>query len=114
MVSLSSKVKKALRDFLARIKDDVAPELVILYGSQARGKPKQSSDVDVAVFSSKFNKVTFVEATSYLFSKTSGLGIDLQPVGFPYREFKKSDGEYFIEVIKKQGMIVYSHGKFKI
>lgn len=114
MVSLSAKVKKALKGFIARIEDDVAPEVVILYGSQARGNLKQWSDVDVAVFSTKFNNVTFVEATSYLFSKTSGLGIDLQPVGFPYREFKKSDSDYFVEVIKKQGSIVYSHGKFKI
>ncbi|MGH2569344.1 MAG: nucleotidyltransferase domain-containing protein [Bacteroidota bacterium] len=114
MASLSAQAKKAIKKFIARIEAEIAPELVILYGSHARGGARSTSDIDIAVFAKKFNRKSFIDATSYLFSKTSGLNVDLQPVGFPFQEYLKQNGEYFIEIIKTQGVVVYAKGKFTI
>ena len=113
MASIPGKVKKTLREFVIRIEQEVSPQVVLLYGSYAKGKHKKGSDIDVAVFAKKFEGKNFIEITSYLFSKTSGMKIDLQPVGFPYHEFEKSNGEYLVELIKKEGIIIYLNGKFK-
>ncbi len=114
MVAIPTRVKKAIRTFIARIEREAQPEVVLLYGSYVRGRGRASSDVDLAVFSRAFERKNFIDSTSYLFSLTSGLDVDLQPVGFPYSEYQKRDGEYFVDLIKKEGLVVYKRGKFTI
>lgn len=114
MATIPTHVKKAIRAFIARIEEETKPEIILLYGSYARGRGRASSDVDLAVFSRAFEKKNFIDSTSYLFSFTSGLHVDVQPVGFPYSEYQKRNGEYFVNLIKKEGLVVYQRGKYTI
>lgn len=80
MDSLSPEVRKALEAFIAAVQEVVPVEAVYVFGSVARGDNREDSDLDVAVVSPHFRSMRRIDAIMLLLSKTTGLGIDLQPV----------------------------------
>ncbi|MCD4750061.1 MAG: nucleotidyltransferase domain-containing protein [Thermoanaerobaculales bacterium] len=80
MDSLSPEVMKALDVFIAAVREVVPVEAAYVFGSVARGDASEDSDLDVAVVSAHFRSMRRIDAITLLLSKTTGLGIDLQPI----------------------------------
>jgi len=80
MDSLSPEVIRTLNAFIAAVQEDVPVEAAYVFGSVARGDSGEDSDLDVAVVSPRFRSMRRIDAIILLLSKTTGLGIDLQPV----------------------------------
>ncbi|TFG01427.1 MAG: nucleotidyltransferase domain-containing protein [Promethearchaeota archaeon] len=94
-----------LKVFLKRIEKE-KPELILLYGSLAKGTFTQFSDIDVlCVFDLEFSDLRERFLHSYKYSD----GI-VQPKTLSYKEFKEGviHGNSFLYSILKDGIILYS------
>jgi hypothetical protein len=84
---IPKKVKREIVDYIAALKADSLPiRQVILFGSYAKGKSNDWSDIDLCIVSPKF-KDSFT-ATQYLWLKRQkDSGLVIEPVGFNMRDF---------------------------
>jgi len=66
MSQKDSVVRKFVEQALPRIRDQVKPELVILFGSRARGTPHGSSDIDIIVVAEAFEGMHFLKRMPFM------------------------------------------------
>jgi hypothetical protein len=59
-------VKRFARGYLPRLRDRYRPELVLVFGSRARGEALEDSDLDLLVVSEAFRGVPFLTRSSLL------------------------------------------------
>jgi predicted nucleotidyltransferase len=59
-------VERDLAPFLARLQIELQPELVLLFGSRARGDSRPYSDYDLIVVSEKFEGMRWRDRVSHL------------------------------------------------
>lgn len=107
---LNQKLKQIINDLKA-----YKPEKVILYGSQARGKAKKHSDIDLLIVK-KTNKPFQhrIGIAQQLIYKKEYLGTpkfpgDIDIRIYNPREIKKEIklGNFFVETILDQGKVIY-------
>jgi predicted nucleotidyltransferase len=101
------KIKSIVKNFIKALKKhNIKIEIVILYGSCAKGTADIDSDIDVAVISPDFGKDKFEEAI--LLKKISEevyLGISPEP--YSIEEYKQaSQNEFLYQEIIKKGKII--------
>lgn len=55
------RVRRFVREYLPRLRRRFRPELVLLFGSRARGEALDQSDLDLLVVSERFRGVSFLD-----------------------------------------------------
>lgn len=76
---VNQKILKTIQAYRKVLDDQkIKVEKLILFGSQAKGKAKSSSDIDLCVVSSQFGKNRFEERVR-LMKLTIGVGDDIEP-----------------------------------
>lgn len=68
MAAIPQKVIETIQQFLTKISTDIPIKKAVLFGSFAKVTFDQESDVDLAIFSEHFEKISRVEGTTYLFN----------------------------------------------
>lgn len=63
MVKTETQINKALREYVQLLTGTYNIFAVVLYGSYAQGKAKDTSDIDLAVFSDSFGNDPIGEMT---------------------------------------------------
>ncbi|HBB56932.1 TPA: nucleotidyltransferase [Patescibacteria group bacterium] len=99
----SAKINKTIKDYIDVIRQDMPVSKVVLFGSHAKGKAKQGSDIDIAIVSDKFGKNPRKEG-QYLFRKlwkVKNSAID--PVGYSPKDFNSSNPSPLLHEIRKHG-----------
>jgi predicted nucleotidyltransferase len=115
MAQIKEEVKKVLRDYLVKVQKDIPVDLAILYGSQAKGRPRPDSDIDIAVFSHKFRNKSRYAAQVMLQKYLRGVKADIQPIGYPTEEYSsKNELDFVVAIIKKEGIVVCRNNKILI
>ena len=100
---LSKKIRKTVEDYVAILKKDNFPiKKVIVFGSQAKNKARQDSDIDVCVISPKF-KDSF-KALHYLLMKSYEVDALIEPHPYHPKDFVNEDP--LVWEIKKTGIVV--------
>ena len=82
-------------------------EVVILYGSYAKGTANDWSDVDVAVISPDFEGMSTWQRQDMIARATVGRGYRLAPVGFASSEYDRPADSSFLREIIRTGRVVY-------
>lgn len=99
--------KKEVKKIVSQIVKHYKPEKIILFGSFAYGKPKENSDVDLAVI--KKTKKRFIkrlfEICQYI---DSWMGTDILVYTPEEWEEALEEENYFIREIAKKGKVVYA------
>ena len=102
-----------LKLYIDSITKAINVEQIILFGSYAKGKPHEYSDIDIAVISPDLDPVkSRFENTMAILNKTNLLDPDLQLIAYPSSLFhneKDTVHESFIKEIKKTGRVIYSN-----
>jgi predicted nucleotidyltransferase len=98
------RVPEGLRSVLSQyIKDldrEIGVEKAYLFGSYAKGKAGNGSDIDIAVFSNRFDNESRIDAIRYLLKKAAKYGgYDLQPVGYGTKKLRDSDDPLISEIL---------------
>ncbi|MEW6040083.1 MAG: nucleotidyltransferase domain-containing protein [Elusimicrobiota bacterium] len=110
----NDEIKRLITRFIQEIKNDIRINKIILFGSYATGKIKQSSDIDLIVVSKDFEKKDEIEAIQYLFRKASRISSLIEPIPASYSEVKNADKRDFMGQVIKYGKVIYSQGRFLI
>jgi len=99
--------EERIRSFIEKIKDEFEPELILLFGSRARGDALGSSDYDIIIVSRKFEKMGFRERIIKVYELvTEPLNVDV--LCYTPEEFKEKKRQ--ITIVKKaaeEGIVLY-------
>jgi predicted nucleotidyltransferase len=96
-------VIKRVKKFADTVKENFPVKKIILYGSYAKGTPREDSDIDVAVVLESVDD-DFLKSEAKLFQ----LKRDIDPRIEPVLLEEKNDISGFLEEILKIGEIIYS------
>ncbi len=99
-------LNKVLREYRRKLQQRIKIRQVILFGSYARGRPRDYSDVDLAIISPDFEGGT---KRDYLLLDRAARDISPLIEAFPYtpRELKKRVKGDFLDEILRTGKVVY-------
>lgn len=99
-------LKQVLERYIALLKEQIPVEQVILYGSYARGTPRDWSDIDLVVVSPAFNGGT---KEDYLLLSRAARKITPQIEAIPFRpkDLENYEQGDFIDEVLSTGKIVY-------
>jgi predicted nucleotidyltransferase len=104
MASIPTKVIESVKQFLTKISSEVPVKKAVLFGSFAKGTFDKDSDVDLAIFSDYFEKVSRVEGTTYLLIQAQEFDLDLEPIAFTEKEYDERLG--IVDEILRTGIDV--------
>jgi predicted nucleotidyltransferase len=95
-------VIKTVERYADLVAQEFSPEFVILYGSYAKGNPREDSDIDVAVIFDGFDG-NWLETSASLWRLCRGVSYDIEPVLLDRRD----DGIGFVAHVIKTGQVIY-------
>ena len=100
------KIAKALAKELE--KNRIIVDKIILYGSYARGNPRDHSDIDLAIISPSFKAKKMLDIQAELariFSKYLPI---IEPIGYSSEDFQSAEPETLLGEIKRSGKVLCS------
>jgi len=107
MVKKRREIENIIKRYITELKRlGVEVSQVILYGSYAKGKPKEYSDIDIAIISPSFYKLDIFERQLILSKAHHKFGEPIEPIGLTPEQVKRKKG--FAREIVDTGIIVYS------
>lgn len=112
MVLKRAKIRKIVSDFVDRLNNEGIPvKIAYLFGSYAWGKPRLTSDIDIAIVSEKFKTWNDIKRLTKLLDLARHvepkLPIDIDVVGFTSDEIKKASYFDLAAEIRQKGQIIY-------
>ncbi len=99
MDRIPESIQKTVRAYVADLSKQIPIGKVIIFGSYAKGNPREFSDVDIAVFSDYFKGMNRVDSLYFLLLKAADYDIDLEPQGFTMDDYHEPVG-LVSEIIK--------------
>jgi predicted nucleotidyltransferase len=88
--------------YAEKVKNYLPVEMIVLYGSCARGTAKKTSDIDIAVVVDKF-KGDYLKVSTDLFGLVRGVNKRIEPVLL----CRSKDKSGFLESILQYGKVIY-------
>ncbi len=107
MVASQTELVSRLDDFVSRLRSAVRIEVVILYGSYAKGTAGEWSDIDVAVISPDFEARSTWDRQEMIARSTVGRAYRITPIGFSSSEYHNPGRHSFLREIIRTGRVVY-------
>ncbi len=100
MAKIPQEIENAVREYAEQLSREIPVKKVILFGSYANNTNTSESDVDIAVFSDHFEKISRIESIRFLLSRARKYAyLDFQPLPFTYKEYIEKD-DFVSEVLK--------------
>jgi len=107
MVKKKQEIKDIIDRYISKLNQlGVEVSQVILYGSYAKGRPKEYSDIDIAVVSPSFQKLDIFERQLLLSKAHHKFGEPIEPIGLTPKQIRDKSG--FAKEILETGVVVYS------
>jgi len=117
MLRLKEKQWKALVNFRDRVLKDLGDRVnaIVVYGSVARGKYREDSDIDVLIVGSDKEIKSKVSEISYEIDYENSFETFITPVNYTKEEIEHriKVGSPFIYEVLKDGVALYDDGTFK-
>ncbi len=107
MVKKRQEIENIIIRYINELKKlGVKVSQVILYGSYAKGRQREYSDIDIAVVSPTFQKLDIFERQLILSKAHHKFGEPIEPIGLTPKQLRDKKG--FVREILETGIIVYS------
>jgi predicted nucleotidyltransferase len=97
----------AIEEFIRLLEKGLRLEVVILFGSHARGTAYEDSDIDLAVISPDFEGIPLARRQIMIADLSVHRPRDLSPIGYPSSEYHNPVPHSFLQEIIRTGRIVY-------
>jgi predicted nucleotidyltransferase len=101
-------IKRAIEHLLRKIRVKQA----VLFGSHARGEADQWSDVDLAVVSPDFARMSHQKVMDLLVDVALTVDPSVEILPYTPKDLKEARPTNFLGYILAQGKLVYGDGKF--
>lgn len=95
------QVLKLAKEYAAVVRKELAPEAVILYGSQAKGTSNEGSDIDIAVIVDEIPG-DYLDTSALLWKLSRKVHADIEPVLLTSDDY----GSGFLRVVRDTGIAV--------
>ncbi|MDR0878611.1 MAG: nucleotidyltransferase domain-containing protein [Treponema sp.] len=95
-------IESAVKDYVVEVKRAMPIDKVYLFGSYAKGNPREDSDVDICFFSSNFGRPPSEDVFLTLLSLTRGYArnnVYIEPHAFPVSELS-NDNPFVKEILR--------------
>ncbi len=97
------KTKREIEEVIKKYKEEliklgINPQRVVLYGSYARGNPREDSDIDLVVISDDFKNMNIRERLETLGLAAGRILEPIEAIGYTEDEVKDTKGT-FLEAI---------------
>jgi len=107
MVKKRREIRKIISEYIGGLQAlGIEVSRIILYGSYAKGKPKEYSDIDIAVVSPTFKKLDIFERQEVLSKAHHRFGEPIEPIGLTPDQVKQRKG--FVREIVENGIVIYA------
>ncbi len=107
MVATSHQIRKIINEFVGALEPDIKVERVILYGSYARGKANEWSDIDVAVLSPTFADMPELKVVEEIARRRIHCDSRLSPFAYTPAQFDNAPPYLFAAEIRRTGKVIY-------
>jgi len=109
MAKRRDKTSIKIEKFINILKDNIEVEKIILFGSFVRGKQKRWSDIDLAVISDNFKRMTFHKRLVFLgMLAWQAKAVEIEALGYTKDEYRNATKLDFLGEIKRTGKVIYS------
>lgn len=102
-----AKIKAEIIEALERYLDDVEGvchvDRAFIFGSYAKGRAGENSDIDMAIFSRNINEKNRLEVLTKVVALTAKFKMDIQPLVFSYEDYHNEENEFISTAVKKDG-----------
>ena len=109
MVKTKNQINKTISSFVKDISKKYEVTQAILFGSYAYGKPKETSDIDLAIVSPSFRGKSEMKILQYLSRQAMKIDTALEVLAFTPEEFRNPDPRSFTYHVKKNGVLIKLH-----
>ena len=92
-----------VKDFLSR---HIHVEQLILFGSYIYGSPREDSDIDIAVISEDFNKMSIWDKISLLAQTSVAVDSRIELIAFTSKDYSQPENGSLLKEIKDKGKIL--------
>ena len=103
MALSENQVAKIIRGFITELRREIPIKEIILFGSYARGNPKDYSDIDLAVISDWFEGKPKIKNMQYLSRIAAAYNSLIEALPFTEEEYRNLDQRSFLGSIVKSG-----------
>lgn len=110
MAKRTDSINAELKEYITLLKDSYNVYAVVLFGSHARDRATDYSDIDIAVFSDDFGKDPFSEMKGLLKLRRK-INPDIEPLPFSKQIFFEHDKAEFVSEILSKGILIYKEGQ---
>jgi predicted nucleotidyltransferase len=100
---VDKKVIEIARTYAEKVRNYLAVDMIVLYGSHVKGTATESSDIDIAVVVDKLN-TDYLKVSTDLFGLVHDVSKRIEPVLL----CRSSDRGGFIQSVMREGKIIYS------
>lgn len=95
-----------INDFIMKVKNKFHPDLILLFGSRARGEYLKQSDYDLIIVSKDFKGVNFLERI-YMLLELWEYNFDVDILPYTPNEFQKKKNQIgIVNQAVKEGIIL--------
>jgi len=113
MVASQVDRNKLIKEYVDNLSREIQIDKIVFFGSGARGKLRENSDLDYIVISNDFKKMGFMKRLQLLSHSRIGLSrkVPMDILGYTQEEFKtmaKQNVSILLSEAKREGQIVYS------
>jgi hypothetical protein len=98
------KTEREVKAIIKRYEDElrklgIRPQKIILYGSYARGIPREDSDIDLIVISEDFKNMNLRERLEALGLAAGRVFEPIEAIGYTEEEVKDTKGTFLEEIL---------------
>jgi predicted nucleotidyltransferase len=98
-------VLEVIRQYSRRLQDaGICVDRIVVYGSHAKGKPHEWSDIDVVVVAPEFDKPHDMTLIEKLWFAAEATDVRIEPVACGVEEWKTDNGRPILEIARSEGI----------
>lgn len=107
MAEAGKKVKNIISQYIRNLEAlGISVQKVILFGSMAKGTYNKESDIDIAVISNNFEKMTLWDRAKYLGRAARGIPHPIETLGFSPSQLNGIEQGTLLDEITRSGIEV--------
>ena len=105
MAKKRQETKNIIKKYIRNLQSlGISVQKTILFGSRAKGKFREDSDIDIAVISKEFEIMGLWEKAKYLGRAARGISSPIEALGFSPSQLRKHDQGTMLHEILNSGL----------
>ena len=107
MVKTGQQIEEIIKQYTSKLVDlGIGVVRVILFGSYAKGHPREDSDIDLIVVSKDFERMNIRERLEILGVASARIMQPIQAKGYTPQEMESKEKDLFLSEIIEQSKVV--------